>query len=656
LEFDVPLVTRTNLVTNPSFETGTTGWLGVGTTLSLLAVDTSQKYVGLQSMKVTCQSTSGGASFALSGLTVGAVYTMSGYVYIPTSGGANAVATHVAGFTSGDVTTTVKGAWTRIAQTFIATATSHSIQFNFASTPASGQIFYLDAVFLEAPPVAQTNLALDPAATGLTNWSPLGSTTSTRITDTTTFHSGTSSYKQTLTASGTSGAKCAVSNPGFAAGDTIKWSVWVYPSVTMTIQPYWERPLPTYTGGSGGAAISCPANTWTQITGSLTLTSANADATASYGFGFLSTAAWASGNSFNADEIEVERNVATLGTYIDGSTAQTATTYYAWTGAPNASSSVALTTPFTYFDGSSVNANSRMYAWLSGANASTSTEKTYTPDIGLVAKTDAPCPRVEVTLTNFTPTDNSINLWVMADGVRRAVRGAREITVNDSTLIIDYEVALNRQVDFSIEILSGLNVGASVPTQSITVTSDTWWIQDPLVPTSAVAVDSGADYPDSPALTAAALKQLEYAADISVIPIMGSNEPVAIGGERLAASGVPWNMVTTAAQATTNLRNLLKQCTTVLIRPGANGAGDEIPGKAYMAVQKPVEKPVTVAWNGEMTLWELVGDTVAPPTLRIQVPVWTYGDVKALFATYQQALDAHTGDTYLDVLKSPSGA
>jgi hypothetical protein len=459
----VSVVTRTNLCTNPSFETGTTGWAGKGTTPSLVAIGT-EWWAGTQSALITAQTTDGGVGFVASGLTIGQAYTVSGYVYIPATSGAQSVIATVATIGTGTSTSTV-GTWTRLSMTATATATSHNFGFDFAGTVSSGLKFYVDAVLIE-----------------------------------------------------------------------------------------------------------------------------------------------------NASTVD------------------------------------------SYFDGSSVNANSRVYAWTAAENASTSTEKTYTPAISLLGKTDAPCPRVEITLSDFTPTDNVVNVWSTSDGVRRPVRGARKLTVNGSGAVTDYEAALNRTVTYEIEVTSGLNYGATMSPANVTVASATWWIQDPLVPASAISVDPGADYPNSPALTASAVKALEYAADISLIPVMGSSEPVAIGGQRLAAAGVPLHMVTTAAEATTSLRNLLAQSSVVLLRPGQTGAGTEIPGKSYMAVKAPVERPVTVAWGGSMTRWELVGDTVAAPTAAILVPIWTYGNVQDLWTTYQAAQTALGSKTYLDVYKSPSGA
>lgn len=309
----------------------------------------------------------------------------------------------------------------------------------------------------------------------------------------------------------------------------------------------------------------------------------------------------------------------------------------------------------TYFDGSFINANSIMYAWTGTANASTSTSQAYTPALALVAKTDAPCPRVEVTITDLTPTDNVVNLWRTADGVRQAVRGARRWTVNGSNFVVDYEAPLGRTVQYDLEVVSGLNNGAAAPSQTTSITSATWWIQDPRVPGTATPINVGKQDSSKPYLTAASVSSLEYAAGVNIIPIVGNPAPVALIGQRGIAGQVDFSMFTNMASQTTQLRNLLQSSTLLLVR--TNGTRNNgVPGLAYYAAAKPVEEPVTVRFGGTLTKWQLKGDLVSAPTMNVLVPVWTYGNVAALWATYQQAQTALAAKTYLDVLKSPSGA
>jgi hypothetical protein len=319
------------------------------------------------------------------------------------------------------------------------------------------------------------------------------------------------------------------------------------------------------------------------------------------------------------------------------------------------------TTVGTPFDGDSVDAAGVIYAWTSTPYQSTSTATTYTPAISL-ASSSSPCPNVVITLTDITPTDNTVNIWRTADGTRTAVRGTRGLTVNGSNAVTDFEVPLGRTVSYDLEVVTGISAGVITPTATITVNSPTdslgkptWWIQDPLVPSSAIALSVARGDKSRPYLTAAAVKALEYSSDVTIIPIAGSSQPVAIGGQRLIAQNVPFDTFTNTVQTTTNLRNLLQQTAVLLIRP-PGVRNDGVPGLFYTAVPKVVEKPVTVAFGGTLTQWQITGSGVAAPTASLLVPVWTYGSVQALWATYQQAQTTLAAKTYLDVQKSPTGA
>ena len=280
--------------------------------------------------------------------------------------------------------------------------------------------------------------------------------------------------------------------------------------------------------------------------------------------------------------------------------------------------------------------------------------------------TDAPCPRIAVTITGLTAgSDNTVTLWRTADGERNAVRGTQGLKVNGSTAVTDYEAPLGRTVSYDLEVTAGPDTGTTTPTATATLTppvdaagKPTWWIQDPLVPGSAMPLAVTRGDSSVPYLTSAAVKSLEYDASVSIIPVLGSSLPVAIGGQRLAAANVDFSMFTNTAQSTTDLRDLLQQAATILVRPPNTGREGGIPGLFYATVPKAVEAPVTVAFGGSLTKWQLTGTGVAAPTAAILVPVWTYQAVQNMWSDYQSAQTAYSGRgaTYLDVLKSPNGS
>jgi hypothetical protein len=224
-----------------------------------------------------------------------------------------------------------------------------------------------------------------------------------------------------------------------------------------------------------------------------------------------------------------------------------------------------------------------------------------------------------------------------------------------SDFIVDYEAPLNRVLSYDLEVVTGADAGATPATATVTVLSSTWWIQDPLTPGTAIPVNVAKQDSTAPYLMASAVKSLEYGASVTLVPILGSTDPVALMGSRTIAANVSFDMFTNLASVTTALRNLIQQASLLLVR-STGTRNDGIPALAYFASAKPVEKPVTVAFGGTLTTWALSGDLVAAPTMNVLVPIWTYGNVQALWATYQQAQTTLAAKTYFDVLKSPTGA
>lgn len=140
------LPSRTNLCTNPDFESGTTGWAAAGSPAPTIAQSTAQHHSGTHSLKVT----SGGAAtflpnakFALTTVS-GTTYTLSGYVYLE-AGCPSVFATAGSAFGTGAATT---GAWTRVSVTFTATGTSTNVGFECNFTNGT-QAFYVDDVLIE---------------------------------------------------------------------------------------------------------------------------------------------------------------------------------------------------------------------------------------------------------------------------------------------------------------------------------------------------------------------------------------------------------------------------------------------------------------------------------------------------------------------------
>ena len=474
----------------------------------------------------------------------------------------------------------------------------------------------------------RTNRATNPSvAAAATNWAHVAGTSgaATGVRNAGTGYSGTGFFRVAWTAATTAlSGGFSYTQTGLSATTQYSHQVWVRSSKTQTVRlsaQYQNSSAVNVGSAFNGPSVALVADTWQQVKVEAATSGAAVDRVVLTCEATTGGALWANGDTFDGDLVVIETG--------------------ATCGDP--------------FDGSSVNAASIMYAWTGTADASTSTATLYTPVLSLVTKSDDPCHRVEVTISDLTPTSNIVTVWRTADGKRQAVRSARKREVVGSDFVVDYEVPLKRVVTYELEVFSGISAQVASAPQNVTVNAAHGYMQDPIDPNSAIPVYGDVGPNGEAALMGQAAKNLEYKADMSLLAVMGSPDPVALLGQRLAASGLDMSVCTDAAQESANIRNLIEDAPLLLVRPLPEW-GSGLPGLCYMAAEAPAELPVNEAWGGTYIRWKLTGDLVAAPTMNVLVPLWTYGDVKALWATYQQAQTAHAGKSYLDVLKSPDGA
>lgn len=269
------------------------------------------------------------------------------------------------------------------------------------------------------------------------------------------------------------------------------------------------------------------------------------------------------------------------------------------------------------------------------------------------ALTDAPCPRVGITITGLGIGASVVSVWRTADGQRDPVRGARRADMSDAAYVVDFDAPLGRPITYEVEVISGPVGPSRVTSDSVTVSSVTGWLMDPLIPQTAVPVVG--DSTDETYLRSQALSELEYAADVQVFKIMGSDKPLALFGQRMAERGLDTSMSTRSAEQNARLERLLKSTAQLLFRPLPGWGTRTMPGTMFLANATATQLPVDVSWGGSLTWWDLKSDVVMAPAIKVLTATFTYGDVAILFSTYQQKQDAMAGKSYLDDLKNPLG-
>jgi len=269
------------------------------------------------------------------------------------------------------------------------------------------------------------------------------------------------------------------------------------------------------------------------------------------------------------------------------------------------------------------------------------------------ALVDAPAPRVGLTLTGLGVGDSLVSVWRTADGEREPVRGGRRVTLTDAAFLVDWDAPLGRPVSYEVEVITGPAGASRTTSDPVTVDSDSAWVMDPLVPQSAVAIGRRMVPGAGATFAVSALAKLEYVSETQVFKILGSDKPLALFGQRMAAAGVDFSLITESAEQTSRLRKLLASTAQVLVRVPASWT-DAIPGSCFTMIASASEAPFG-SGDDRLSVWSLTGDTVQAPVIRVLTASFSYGDVAILMDTYQQKQDLMAGRTYLDDLKNPLG-
>lgn len=313
---------RVNFVTNPSFETNTTGWSlqGTGTTI---ARTTTDKLYGSASLEITKAAVANsGASTAASIMIAGQTYSFSVYVKVPATNATgdfyisatwrNSSATTISTNSSTPINVSSSDGWVRLTLTATAPANSYDVVFfvrQFTSGTA-GQKFLIDGVMLEqsssigsyfdgsinggawtgtandSPSVIhiknRSNLILNPSIeTNTTYWAALGSSTISQYTTDAVF--GSKSLQVTLANTATTANNVAtIQGSGnripVVEGKTYIFSLYIK-QLSGSASTYRFRML-SYSANSGGTIVQQPipgttsissGGAWTRMIGAVTI-------------------------------------------------------------------------------------------------------------------------------------------------------------------------------------------------------------------------------------------------------------------------------------------------------------------------------------------------------------------------------------------------
>lgn len=255
-------------------------------------------------------------------------------------------------------------------------------------------------------------------------------------------------------------------------------------------------------------------------------------------------------------------------------------------------------------------------------------------------------PHVVITVLNV-PYGGVITIERSSGGDTMTVQGARNRFVNEAEVFRDWAAPLNRESTYSVVV-----DGVVVSSATVTLFSETAWLQNPLHPEIAIPVSWKNFAPGALLLQGSALKKVDYPAEFQQMRPMGSRYPVVVAGQRQGGSGVEVPFWSDEREVADGFRDMVLDAPILLLRPLPEHV--PLPPVCYLAAQV-TEQPVTVHYGRELTSWAVTGDLVRAVVQASLSGDVTYEQVNGLLAGYTYAeIQARAGaTTYLDWRKNP---
>lgn len=271
--------------------------------------------------------------------------------------------------------------------------------------------------------------------------------------------------------------------------------------------------------------------------------------------------------------------------------------------------------------------------------------------ISIEAITDSGAPRAGIKVTGLSlasPSTVTVSRSV-PDEASTVVRGVKSVSATGSGYWLDFEVPLNVEVTYTLMVAGPVSLTEST---TITVLSEDLWLQDPLLPRTAVRISAEPGVREL-SLMGASFASLSYTQPADTVVPLGASIPVSSIGQRVTAGKIPLSISHTLADEGTRLLKLLMSSGILLLR----GAPPELhlPTNAFIRVGDVKHEPMNPSAPGTISTWSMTADIDRGPSISILVPWWSYDDVRALWpgSTYAATISTRPGDAYIDWLRTP---
>lgn len=256
-------------------------------------------------------------------------------------------------------------------------------------------------------------------------------------------------------------------------------------------------------------------------------------------------------------------------------------------------------------------------------------------------------PTAELTLTGLGSTAVEVKITRTVNDDLLVVPGALEREVVDSDVLWDYAPPFNIQITYTLHV-----DGVIADMKTITIVSETAWIQDPRQPDRCLPVVVDSKTEGMLTLRDEALKSVSYPTRSGKMSVMGDRLPVSFGGQRGSAENVNFSVSSYDPDTADDFRLLVSEAPILLIRTLPEMV--PLPPMVYLLADVD-EQPRNIHIGGSVTAWSVVGDFVRPVLQQVISGFLTYDDVQDVLGiyTYDEIAALAAGSTYLDWKKNP---
>lgn len=258
-------------------------------------------------------------------------------------------------------------------------------------------------------------------------------------------------------------------------------------------------------------------------------------------------------------------------------------------------------------------------------------------------------PAVVVALTGLLAT-GSVTVYRIADGTSEVVRNANNTAASSSFTVVDYDAPIGIVVSYTAENFDASGVSQDVsPVATITLTSTSMWIHDPLAPANNAEIKLSGTY--DVVLGANSFTQVTRGYDATITKVLGKTRPTMQFYGQKGYENLTFELITTVYG--TAVVAALLATNPVLVRFPLNFKNLPTRINAFISAS---QEPLT--WNLEdspITLWSLKLDEVEPQSLGIVYSVFSYSYWSGKYATYTAASAVYGSNTYdYSVLNPPA--